>query len=164
MMGFRCLDPQLTNQVMTGEYHIYPIFNFFLSNIQRGKFNEFKEVGMGYSGYDPPLLELYTQFSLQTYFFVFWGIITLQSICILVMDKLFVKNIPNNVTLWERFIHACQKSHFPFPYVNWHEEKGTCSDHVKRKNAVQKEVLLSIVVNLAFNIVLLFPLLILCKL
>ena len=155
MMGFACLDPHFNND-NSHYYHIYPIVNSSIFNIQRGKFNEFRS-------YDPPPLELYTKFSLQTYFFVFWGLLILQSLCILLIDKLFVKSIPHNITLWKRFIHACQKSHFPFPYENWHEAEGTCLDHVKRKNAGQLEVLLSIAVNLVFNMILLFPLIILCE-
>ena len=161
MMGFQCLDPQLSSG-LTHYNHIYPIVNSSIFDIQRGKFNEYNFIGSG-SAYDPPPLELYTKFSLQTYFFVFWGILILQSLCILLMDKLFVKSIPNNITLWKRFIHACQKSNFPFPYENWHEAEGTCLDHLKRKNAVQLEVLISITLNLVFNMILLFPLIILCK-
>ena len=159
MMGFQCLDPQFPDLY----YHIYPIINASIFNIQRGNFNEFKDGIMGSSAYDPPPLELYTKFFLPTYFFVFWVILLLQSLCILLVDKLFVKSTPNNITFWKRFIHACQKSHFPFPYENWHEAEGTCLDHVKRKNAAQLEVLLSIAVNLVFNMILLFPLIILCK-
>lgn len=158
MMGFQCLDSKFAGNY----YHIYPIVNSSTFNIQRGKFNEFTD-GVS-SAYDPPPLELYTKISLQAYFFVFWGILILQSLCILLIDKSLVNSIPQNVTMWKRFIHACQKSHFPFPYENWHEAEGTCLDHVKRKNAAQLEVLLSIAVNLVFNMILLFPLIILCKL
>ena len=157
MMGFQCLDPQYPDSYN----HIYPIVNSSIFNIQRGNFNEFRWYES--SGYDPPPLEVYTKFSLQTYFFVFWGIIILQCLCILLIDKFFVKSIPKNITLWKSFIHACQKSHFPFPYENWHEAEGTCLDHLNRKNAGQLEVLLSIAVNLVFNMILLFPLIILCK-
>ena len=160
MLGLQCLDPEYGGYF----YHIYPIVNSSIFNIiQRGKFNSQKNMYYGASVYDPPPLELYTIFSLQTYFFVFWGIIILQSLCILLMDKLFVKSIPRKVTLWKRFIHACQKSNFPFPYENWHEAEGTCLDHLKRKNAVQLEVLISITLNLVFNMILLFPMIILCK-
>ena len=162
-MGFYCLDPQ-TSSFMSRPYHIYPIVNSSIFNIQRGKFNELIAGSASYTPYDPPPLELYTKLSLQTYFLVFWGILILQSLCILLIDKLFVKSFPQNISLWKRFIHACQKSNFPFPYVDWHEAEGTCLDHIKRKNAVQLEVLLSIAVNLVFNMILLFPLIILCKL
>ena len=161
MMAFQCLDPETSSNALYS--HIYPIVNSSIFNIQRGKFNEFKEAGGLFTAYDSPPLELYTLFSLHTYFFVFWGILILQSLCIFLIDKLFVKSIPHNVTLWKRFIHACQKSHFPFPYENWHEAEGTCLDHLKRKNDGQLEVLLSIAVNLVFNMILLFPLIILCK-
>ena len=160
MMGFQCLAPDPEYPLYN---HIYPIVNSSIFKIQRGQFNDFVDKSGRIAAYDPPPLELYTKFSLQTYFFVFWGIVILQSLCISLIDKLFVKSIPQNIKLWERFIHACQKSNFPNPYENWHEGEGTCLDHIKRKNAGQLEVLLSIAVNLVFNMILLFPLIILCK-
>ena len=81
--------------------------------------------------YVPPPLELYTQFSLQTHFFAFWGILILQTCTILVIDKIWVKNIPNDATLWDRLLHSIQKASFPFPYTNWHQ------DHLRRKQMVQ---------------------------
>ena len=164
MMGFYCLDPKIFGSSLSRPYHIYPIVNSSIFHIQRGKFNELIAGSASYTPYDPPSLELYTKLSLQTYFIAFWGILILQSLCTLLMDKLFVKSFPHNISLWKRFIHACQKSNFPFPYIDWHEAEGTCLDHIERKNAVQLEVLLSIAVNLVFNMILLFPLIILCKL
>ena len=54
-----------------------------------------------------------------------------------VIDKIWVTNIPKRATLWDRILHAAQKSSFPFPYTNWHQEKGSCFEHLKRKQAVQ---------------------------
>ena len=69
----------------------------------------------------------------------------------------------STVTLWEKLVHAIQKSHLPFPFKNWHEGKGSCLDHMKRKKLGEKEVLAATIVNLAFNMVMLIPLVILCK-
>ena len=148
--------------------HIHPLTNISLAQLQRGKLLEFiidLPTGPGYRyAYVPPPLELYTQFSLQTYFFAFWVILILQTCTILVIDKIWVKTIPNTATLWDRILHSIQKASFPFPYANWHQESGTCSDHLRRKQMVQQEVLVSILINLIFNIILLVPLPIFCEL
>ena len=113
--------------------------------------------------YEPVPLEFYVQFSLMSYFLAFIGILLLQSFTIFIIDIFLLRNTPSTVTLWERIIHAIQKSHLPFPIQNWHEGKGSCLDHIKRYKLVQKEVLTATIVNLAFNMVMLIPLVILCK-
>ena len=114
--------------------------------------------------FEPPLLELYTQFSLQTYFLAFWTILFLQALVIFISDTIWVKTIPQNTTLWERMVHAIEKSHFPFPFTNWHKGSGDCSEHLNRKNEAQQEVLVTMSINLFFNMILLTPLSIFCKL
>ena len=94
---------------------------------------------------------------------IFWGILLLQSLTIFTVDKIWVKNIPQTTNLWNRILHSIQKSSYPFPYTNWHEENGTCLQHLKRKKLVHQEVLVTIIVNLVFNMILLFPLPIFCK-
>ena len=147
--------------------HIHPLTNISLAQLQRGKLTEYTidtPTGPFYEyDYVPPPLELYTQFSLQTYFFAFWGILVLQTCTIFVIDKIWVKNIPNNATLWDRLLHSIQKASFPFPYTNWHQENGNCSDHLRRKQMAQQEVLVSILINLVFNMILLVPLPIFCE-
>ena len=135
--------------------HIYPLSNISWPNIERGQFiNE---------TFVPPSLDLYIQFSLQSYFLIFWGILLLQSLTILIVDKMWVKNIPQTANLWDRILHSIQKSSYPFPYTHWHEENGSCFLHLKRKKLVDQEVLMTIIVNLVFNMILLFPLPIFCK-
>ena len=147
--------------------HIHPLTNISLTQLQRGNLNQY--VSDTPSGpiyqydYVPPPLELYTQFSLQTHFFAFWGILVLQTCTIFVIDKIWVKNIPNTATLWDRLLHSIQKACFPFPYANWHQGNGNCSAHLRRKQMVQQEVLVSILINLIFNMILLVPLPIFCE-
>ena len=105
----------------------------------------------------------YTQFSLQTYFLTFWGILFLQALVIFISDKIWVKTIHQNTTLWEGMVHAIEKSHFPFPFTNWHKGSGDCQERRKRKNEAQHEVLITTAINLFFNMILLIPLVILCK-
>ena len=166
MLDFQGLYPYAANATMIVP-HIHPQTNISLTQLQRG--NLIESVFYVPSGplyhydYVPPRLELYTQFSLQTHFFAFWGILILQTCTILVIDKIWMKNIPNTTTLLDRLLHSIQKASFPFPYTNWHQENGTCSDHLKRKQMVQHEVLVSILINLIFNMILLVPLPIFCE-
>ena len=55
------------------------------------------------------------------------------------------------------------QSHFPFPTEDWDAKYGGCIDHIKRKIEAQKEFLVITLVNLFFNLIHLFPLVILCK-
>ena len=166
MFDFKGLNPYGANATRVIP-HIYPLTNISLTQLQRGNIIESvvdTPSGLIYTYYhEPPLLELYTQFSLQTHFFAFWGILILQTCTIFVIDKIWVKNIPNTATIWDRMLHTIQKATFPFPYANWHHENGTCSDHLRRKQMVQQEVLVSIMINLIFNMMLLVPLPIFCK-
>ena len=160
MLGFELLDPTL-NEVP----HITPLTNLTLSNLQRGHFDitmDSPAIGKN-SIYKPPPLELYTEFSLQLYFLAFWGILFLQMLTIFIFDMVWARNIPESATLWERLMHAMLKSHFPLPYVNWHEDDGNCNDHIKRHKAANNEVLVTTAVNLYFNLIMLTPLVILCK-
>ena len=161
--GLRPYSPNATSVIP----HIHPLTNTSLSILQRGTFsikilNTPSGPLFSYN-YQPPPLELYTKFSLQAYFFSFWVILILQTLTIFAIDKIWVKNVPKSATLWNRILHAIQKSSFPFPYTNWHQEKGSCYEHLKRKRAVQEEVLVAILINLLFNMILLVPLPILCK-
>ena len=158
MTGFHLLDP-----TETWVSHIVPPTNLTLSNLQRGHF-EILEIGRTNSSiYVAPPLALYTKFSLQSHFMAFWVILFLQIITIFITDKIWTRNIPESATLWERLMHAMLKSHFPLPYINWHEDDGNCNDHVKRHKAANNEVLLTTAVNLCFNLIMLTPLVILCK-
>ena len=128
-----------------------------ISNIDRGQYvsTGAYDNGISYTFYEPVSLEFYVQFSLMNYFLAFIGILLLQSFTIFIIDIFLLRNRPSTVTLWEKIIHAIQKSHLPFPIQNWHEGKGSCLDHIKRHKLVQKEVLIATIINLAFNMVML---------
>ena len=161
--GLNPYSPNATNVIP----HIHPLTNISLSLLQRGKLSTRVTDTphgplFGYI-YQPPPLELYTKFSLQTYFFAFLGILTIQTLTIFVIDKIWVSNVPKSAPFWDRTLHAMQKASFPFPYTNWYQEKGTCDEHIRRKKAVQQEILIAILINLLFNMTLLVPLPIFCK-
>ena len=167
MIGFKNLHPSLNSYGIDGiQYFTNNSKLNSISNIDRGQFMSTgvaSDDGTYFTFYEPVPLEFYVQFSLMCYFLAFIGILLLQSFTIFIIDTFFLKSLLSTVTLWERILHSIQKSHLPFPIQNWHEGKGSCLDHIKRHKLVQKEVLTAIVVNLAFNMVMLIPLVILCK-
>ena len=140
--------------------YIGPVVNASLFQIQRGKYPE----NLGpYSYYQPPLLELYTQFSLGIHFAAFLVMHFSQIFTIFIVDKIWMKNTTTSNSFWQGFINSVQKSHLPFPYDDWDVEKGGCLDHIERQRKVQKEFLATAAINLVFNLVLLTPMVILCK-
>ena len=167
MIGFKNLDPYYSDMPMI------PSIQFFtnnsnldsISNIQRGQYIDSGAwlYDASFTFYDPAPLEIYVQFSFLNYFIAFIGILFLQTFTIFLIDFFWLKSLPLTVTLWERILHAIQVSHFPFPYENWYNGGGSCLDHVKRNHQVHKEILTATIVNLVFNMVMLIPLVILCK-
>ena len=160
MIGFQVLNPSLMHL-----NHVWSLTNnsHFVSNLQRGKFYEdFGGVSYTYL-YETPPIELYTQFSLLTYSLVFLGLLFIQNVTIFLVDAKWNKTILQDATIWDRILHATQKSHFPFTYVNWYKGVGNCMDHLKRKRETDVEVLSTIFINLLFNMAMLIPLGILCK-
>ena len=161
MIGYKSLDP-----AMTFVPHILSLSNEKppYSSIQRGYFIPIA-TGQKRTAtlYQPPSLELYTMFSPQVYFFVFWGILITQNLVIYFVNKIWLKNIPQSATKWDRITHAIGNSHVPFPFTNWHDGDGNCQEHIDRHRSSQTEVLVTTLVNLVFNMILLFPLGILCN-
>ena len=172
MVGFKNMDP----------FFQYPIFSANHAGIQflnnNSMLNSISKIDRGqyvYTGllaefngapltfYEPVPFEVYVHFSFSSYFLAFIGILLLQSFTMFIIDIFWLKNMPSTVTLWEKFVHAIQKSHLPFPFKNWYEGKGSCLDHKRRRKLGEKEVLMATIVNLAFNMVMLIPLVILCK-
>ena len=150
-------DPNLD-----GAPYIGPLVNMSLiSQIQRGNYS--LEFGwLGWKLFQPPSLTLYTLFSRNVYLLIFWILHSVHIITILLVKVIVFKSTSSN-TIWENIICSVEQSHYPFPSEDWDTRKGGCVDHVKRQRTVQKEFLVMTFINLAFNLVLLFPLLILCK-
>ena len=160
MSGYYWSRPMDYSLTLKNVPHIFPVVNSSYFDVERTKYQLLFD---GYYILIPPPLELYTQFSLQEHFLIFWAILFIQILTISIVDKIYINNIPSSVSLWQRFVHSCQKINFPFPYTNWHEGNGSDSDYQHRKNAVEKEVLVATTVNLVFSMILLIPLVILCK-
>ena len=156
MIEIASLNPTYFD-LTSGNSHVYPLTNLSLNFLQRGQFNQDSRQ------YEPPSIKLYTEFSLAVYFLMFWILLFLQSLTIFTADRCCKNTIPKSATTWECIIHAFQKTSFPFPYTDWHDEIGSCQDLIKKKEESQSEVLVAILINLLFNVVMLTPLPILCK-
>ena len=163
-IGFTALNPSFLRAGHVLSLTNNSIFHS-VSNLQRGNFVIREESQRDEDEYrfEPPPIELYTQFSLLTYLLVFLGLLFLQSLTIFLVDVKWNKTILQDTRIWDRILHSIQKSHFPFPYVHWYKGNGTCMDHFKRKKLTEIEVLSTMFVNLLFNMVMLIPLGILCK-
>ena len=172
MIGFKNMDPFFQYPIYSANHAGILFFNNnsmlnSISKIDRGQYMYTGAIsewnGAPLTFHEPVPFEAYVYFSFLSYFLAFIGILLLQSFTMFVIDIFWLKNVPSTVTLWEKLVHAIQKSHIPFPFANWHEGKGSCLDHIKRKKLGEKEVLMATIVNLAFNMVMLIPLVILCK-
>ena len=169
-IGFTALNPRyLHPQQWGGPFYVLGLTNSSLlhsvSNLQRGNFVIREESQRDEDEYrfEPPPIELYTQFSLLTYLLVFLGLLFLQSLTIFLVDAKLNTYMLQESNIWDRILHAIQKMHFPFPYVKWYKGDGNCMDHLKRKKETDIEVLSTIFVNVLFNMGMLTPLRILCK-
>ena len=172
MIGFKNMDPFFQYPIFSANHAGIQFFNNnsmlnSISKIDRGQYMYTGAIsewnGAPLTFHEPVPFEAYVYFSFLSYFLAFIGILLLQSFTMFVIDIFWLKNVPSTVTFWEKLVHAIQKSHIPFPFANWHEGKGSCLDHIKRKKLGEKEVLMATIVNLAFNMVMLIPLVILCK-
>ena len=167
MVGFFVLNPTKGKSEPHVLYLTNQSYYQSLIDIQRGQYINFTYFTWGEAQdgalYEPPAIELYTLYSLTTYFVMFLGIFTMHVLTILIVDKIWVKNIPQCATLFERLLHSVLKSNYAFPYTNWLNGNGGCLDHINGKKAAQTEVFISMAINLIFNLILLFPLNILCK-
>ena len=164
MVDFKVLNPLDGKKYPHVLYLTNQSYYQSLIDIQRGQYTNFT-IGKNpeRARYEPPSIELYTIYSLTTYSVVFLGILTMQVFTIFIFDKTWVKNIPQHATLFERFLHSSLKSNYPFPYTNWLNGNGGCLDLMDGRKAAQTEVFISMAINLIFNVILLFPLNILCK-
>ena len=166
MIGFKTMDPGDSYHNTGIQFFINSSRLNSISEIDRGRFMYLGTVdyyGKPSTSYEPVPFEFYVKFSFLSYFMAFIGLLLLQSFVIFIIDIYWLKSMTSTVTLWEKLVHAIQKSHIPFPFKNWHEGKGSCLYHMKRKKLGEKEVLVATIVNLAFNMVMLIPLVILCK-
>ena len=113
--------------------------------------------------YDPPKLEEhYTFFTVKQYFFIFWGILLLHSLAI-IFTKWFISDQFRNLKWYEKIFHTMECINFAFPHHDWDYHDGNGQEHYQRMSDAKKEVKTNLLINTIFNLILLSPLPILCK-
>jgi hypothetical protein len=113
--------------------------------------------------FTPPNLEdYYTLFKLKNYFVIFWCILISQSVVIILVKYLKSKQF-KKLAWFDKIFHSMECSNFAYPMHDWDHEDGDCHVHHSRMVETRKEVQLNILINIFFNLVLLFPLYVLCK-
>ena len=149
--------PQIIPNITMDELYLSPTKKVNMSLIQRGSWsnNSFME-------YVPPKLEEYTIFRVKHYFFIFWSILMLQSLTIMIA-KFFTSNQFRNLKWYEKIFHTMECINFAFPHHDWDYHLGTGHEHYQRMLAAKKEVKINLLINTIFNLLLLSPLPILCK-
>ena len=110
---------------------------------------------------EPPNEALYTLFTIQEYFIGFM-ITFMLNICLQIVVKKCTNPKVFARSSWiDLIVHGISSTFIPYPMQEWDEEKGTVSDHRSRKDVVFKEMLASMMLNFAINLLLLTPLIIL---
>ena len=127
-----------------------------ISLIQRGHWsNSFME-------YVPTPVEKYTTFRVKQYFYIFWAILSLQALTLIIVKSITVEQF-KKLPFYEKFFHILECVNFAFPYRDWDDENDDANQHYKRMIAAKKEVQINLLINTIFNMILLFPLPLLCK-
>ena len=105
----------------------------------------------------PPHYTLYTYYTLLEYFYGFWIILLLQSICVYVVKK--TCSVPFCKSNWlEKIIHVVENTHIPYNYMEWDAITiGGFEEHLKGMYQNKKEVVSVMIVNFLFNAILLLP-------
>ena len=118
-----------------------------------------------YIGYldvtEPPSIKSYTFFSIGQHFFILLAAIGCN-IALQLMTKAYLNPKPfKRMNAIDSLIHGLSSCFIPHPMEDWSEEKGTVAMHKMRMALVFKEMVASILVNFAFNLLLLTPLIVL---
>ena len=127
-----------------------------------GKVTKGGKIDLDLADYAPPPITVYTYFTLQHYFGIFFCVLALQTIVIFIV-KCFWSIHFKNLNCLEKLLHSIENSQFPFAVHDWDQEQGSCEDHFYQMKRNRTETLIITMINLGFNLILLFPLAILCK-
>ena len=115
-IGFYKTNEKLGNSGFT-TFFLGQNYSVDLSQIQRGSW---KNTGFGeYEG--PNLEEHYTYFSLKEYFYIFWGILILQSVVIFAV-KYYTCEQFNELKWFDKIFHVIECSNFAYPMHDWDHE------------------------------------------
>ena len=113
----------------------------------------------------PPTLTLYTVLTLKQYFVGFWCIMLLQLIAVFMAKRILSPKFRKPTVGWfDKLTHCIENSNLAYPMEDWdYERSGKCAEHIKRMKAVEKEVFVTMIINLIFNAILISPMAMLRK-
>ena len=112
---------------------------------------------------EPPVLTLYTLFTIEQYFWSFFGILIINIVSQLVAKKFTNPSVFKSTSWIDLLIHSITCTFIPHPIQEWDEGTGNIKEHKQRQKKVWNEMLGSIIVNFGVNVILLSPLIILGK-
>ena len=105
----------------------------------------------------PPDYDLYTGLSLHHYFLLFVLLYVLQTVAVFITKFIVVKEF-RKINMIKQFAHSLENCGIVFPLQDWDVDHGTVEEHRQRFSKVNREVIVTMVVNFLFNFVLLVPL------
>ena len=110
---------------------------------------------------EPPLLTLYTWFTIEQYFMIFIGIMSLNIVLQILAKRCSNSEVFKSQSWIDLLVHGITCTFIPHPMEEWEEARGTVAMHKLRQGQVWIEMVVSILLNFAFNLTLLTPLIIL---
>ena len=149
--------PQIIPNVTFDELYFSSTKKVNVSLVQRGSWSK-----SSLMEYMPVDLKEYTYLYPQQYFLIFFCILLLH-IFTVIFVKFFTSKLFKTLSLPEKFFHALECINFAFPYHDWDQENGDGQQHYTRMLETKREVQINLLVNTIFNLMLLFPLPLLCK-
>ena len=149
--------PQIIPNISIDKLYFSPTKHVDISLIQRGNWSS-----SNFMEYLPPDLEEYTYFTVKQYFFIFWLILCLQCVTVIIV-KYFTSEQFKKLKWFEKLFHTMECINFAYPYHDWDHEDGDEEQHYQRMLQTKKEVQINLLINTVFNLILLFPLPLSCK-
>ena len=104
----------------------------------------------------PPHYRLFTFFTLGQYFFIFCGILFVQTIFVFLAKCMCCPSFMV-LNFFEKTIHAIENINIPFNCQEWDSAKGDAEAHKTRMKTNETEVKVVMAVNFGFNCLLLSP-------
>merc|ERR1712183_618749 len=108
-------------------------------------------------GLQPPDYDLYTGLSLRLYFLLFVLLYVLQTVAVFITKYIVVVEF-RKINVIKQFAHSLENCGIVIPLQDWDVDHGTVEEHRERFSKVNREVIVTMVVNFFFNFLMLVPL------
>ena len=101
--------------------------------------------------------DISTGTSLRHYFLLFVLLYVLQTVAVFITKYIVVKEF-RKINMIKQFAHSLENCGIVIPLQDWDVDHGTVEEHRQRFSKVNREVIVTMVVNFLFNFVMLVPL------